>query len=295
MLADSHLAYLFVYVTDLPRARAFYEDTLGLGVLEEDAAAVKYETGQVMLALNRAADYGLSLDGQPDESSLIVFHVQDIDAARADLEERGVSFAGPTERYDIGATAAFFDPDGHGLMLYEPSEESMTWPSGETIRAILSRDRDQPDGSPGPGLNGRPLLYLFLFVRDTAEAEAFYRDALGLRLLEVDPVAGVAKYDVGSLILATHLSAGEGDVGPPVSAGPKSIAPTFLVRSIDEAVRGLADRGVAFPHSIARVNVGGIARFQDPNGHLFYLYEPSSWALTLPSGPRIGRLQGRAR
>jgi CreA protein len=48
------------------------------------------------------------------------FGVQDIAAARAHLEGRGVRFDGDTIVYEgFVKLATFFDPDGHALMLYE--------------------------------------------------------------------------------------------------------------------------------------------------------------------------------
>src|SRR5207248_1908699 len=52
MIADSRVVYLFAYVADLERSRAFYEDTLGLSVIEEDSSSVKYDAGEVIFALN---------------------------------------------------------------------------------------------------------------------------------------------------------------------------------------------------------------------------------------------------
>lgn len=48
------------------------------------------------------------------------FGVEDIEAARAHLEGRGVRFDGETMVYEgLVKLATFYDPDGHALMLYE--------------------------------------------------------------------------------------------------------------------------------------------------------------------------------
>src|SRR5262249_19246681 len=112
MLENTRLTYLFLYVRDLAAARAFYSDTLGLRVIEEDADAVKYDAGRAILALNRADDYAIDLPDRRDNSTDIVFLVDDLDAVRAGLEARGVSFL-PTDHYQVGAIADFYDPDGH--------------------------------------------------------------------------------------------------------------------------------------------------------------------------------------
>ena len=77
MLTNAQISYIFLYVRDLGAARSFYEGKLGFRVVEEDAAAVKYDAGDIMLALNRASDYGVDLTGPRD--SLLVFHTGAID------------------------------------------------------------------------------------------------------------------------------------------------------------------------------------------------------------------------
>src|SRR5215204_334561 len=146
MLTDSRVVYLFVYVRDLGESRAFYESTLGLQVIEEDKDCVKFDGGQVILALNRAADYGIDLPKGQDTSTDIVFLVDDLEAMRTALEQRGVSFL-PTCWYQPGGIADFYDPDGHWLTLYEPSKEAMMWPSGDRIRALMSA-RQQRNATP---------------------------------------------------------------------------------------------------------------------------------------------------
>jgi predicted enzyme related to lactoylglutathione lyase len=48
----------------------------------------------------------------------IALHVDDVAAARATLESRGVSFAGDTLDTSVCHMAFFRDPDGNALMLH---------------------------------------------------------------------------------------------------------------------------------------------------------------------------------
>ena len=48
----------------------------------------------------------------------IALHVEDIEAARAELESRGVSFAADTLDTSVCHMAFFKDPDGNALMLH---------------------------------------------------------------------------------------------------------------------------------------------------------------------------------
>ena len=117
MLSNSRMVYLFIYVSDLARSREFYETKLGLRVIEEDEGCVKFDTGHVILALNRVADYpgyGIQLPAGNDGSADIVFLVEDVWEMRNSLSQRGVEFH-PVDWYQPGGIADFYDPDGQRL------------------------------------------------------------------------------------------------------------------------------------------------------------------------------------
>jgi catechol 2,3-dioxygenase-like lactoylglutathione lyase family enzyme len=310
MLTDPRVVYLFLYVRDLQVSRRFFEDTLGLRVIEEDDASVKYDAGHAILALNRAADYGITLPDEHDHSTDIVFLVDNVDEARAALEARGVQFT-ETHRYEIGAITDFYDPDGHWFTLYETSEESLTWPSGDRIQAVRALHKPATGGASTNGefrLDGKPLIYLFLFVRDADEAFGLYGDRLGLRDIEGGPCSrastadeeGVVKYDTGGLMLTTHsleTVREEEEIldhpCPPRTVNPKEMggkAIVFHTPDIENAVSELSLKGVEFDRGIERTDIGAIAHFVDPSGHVFYLYQPSQHALTLPSGPLLRKI-----
>jgi predicted enzyme related to lactoylglutathione lyase len=307
MLTDHRIVYLFLYVKDLAASRVFFENALGLRVIEEDESSVKYDTGEVILALNRAADYGITLPNEHDHSTDIVFLVENLDEARAALEARGVQFT-ETHRYEIGAITDFYDPDGHWFTLYETSAESLTWPSGDRIQAVRALHPNAKETLESFTLGGKPLVYLFLFVRDADEAVGVYADALGLRDLEGGPCSrasnadeeGVVKYDTGGIILTTHSleTVREEDEiidhpCPPRTVNPKEMggkAVVFHTSDIETAVKGLSERGITFPRGVTRSDIGAIAQFADPSGHVFYLYEPSAEAQRSPGGEHLRRI-----
>jgi catechol 2,3-dioxygenase-like lactoylglutathione lyase family enzyme len=253
-------------------------------------------------------------------STDIVFLVDSVDEARAALEARGVRFT-ETHRYEIGAITDFYDPDGHWFTLYETSEESLTWPSGDRIEAVRALYRNRP--APGPlspadaaatagdddfSLDGKPLIYLFLFVRDADEAFGVYSENLGLRDIEGGPCSrastadeeGVIKYDTGGIILTTHsletVREEEEIIDhpcPPRTVNPKEMggkAVVFHTPDIEVAVKGLSDKGIWFDSGVVRSGIGAVARFADPSGHVFYLYEPSLEALRSPSGTKLRKI-----
>lgn len=314
MLADSRLVYLFLYVRDLAVAREFYADVLGLEVLEEDGACVKFDAGQAILALNRAEDFGVVLPDRRDNSTDIVFLVDDVEAVRAGLEARGVRFL-PTDHYSVGAIADFYDPDGHWLTLYETSEEAMTWPSGERIAAVIAQRPAERPRIAGPRLTGAELIYIFCFVDDPDASQGFYHEFLGLRDLEGGPCSkattadeeGVIKYDTGGLIMTTHFfedsgrnadRAPEGEEIDEHACPPPDIdasrmegaAPAFYVRDLEQVIEALQRKRPDFQPKLTRSDIGLVALCQDPSGHRFFLYEPSDEAMALPSGRKIEQI-----
>ena len=61
----------------------------------------------------------------PSKNGHIAFHVDDVAAARAELEGKGVEFQGDTFDTGVCHMALFTDPDGNDLMLhsrYAPRE-----------------------------------------------------------------------------------------------------------------------------------------------------------------------------
>jgi predicted enzyme related to lactoylglutathione lyase len=328
MLDQYRIVYLFLYVKDMTASRHFFEHVLRLHVLEEDAGSVKYDCGEVILALNLAADYGIELPKKHDHSTDIVFLVDNLDQARAALERRGVEFT-ETHRYEIGAITDFYDPDGHWFTLYETSQEALTWPSGDRIQAVraryngtttngraitatLTQPRESGSGRSNPddgqddfSLHGKPLIYLFLFVRDPDEAFEVYGSRLGLVDLEGGPCSrasnadeeGVVKYDTGGVILTTHSleTVREEDEIIDHPCPPRTVNPTqmhgkavvFYTPAIDTAVTELSAAGIRFPHSIKKSSIGAVAEFEDPSGHAFYLYQPSPEAMRTPSGQKL--------
>ena len=322
MIADSRIVYLFIYVRDLERSRAFYEGTLGLRVIEEDESAVKFDAGEVILALNRAEDFGIVLPEGRDNSTDIVFLVDDLRAMQASLEARGIEFI-PAVWYSVGGIADFYDPDGHWLTLYEPSDEAMGWPSGERIAAVrrarVGRNGHAPKPVPATRatatgdltLAGYEIFYVFFFVPDADEAEVFYNQELGLRDLEGGPCSqqtsgdedGVIKYDTGGLLLTTHFFDGnrnEIEVAehgcPPRDLDVqhmKGTAPVFYVPHVEDAVASISEKRPGFA-KVRHLDIGVVATCEDPGGHMFFLYEPSRAALRKPSGDKIQEILATA-
>jgi predicted enzyme related to lactoylglutathione lyase len=102
---------------DLPKAVEFYGDTLGLerSVYLEERNYAEFETGNLTLSVIDTEKMGL--EHVPVRSG-IALHVEDVAAARATLEERGVTFERDTLDTGVCHMAIFNDPDGNLLMLH---------------------------------------------------------------------------------------------------------------------------------------------------------------------------------
>ena len=102
---------------DLDVAVAFYGETLGLhrSAYRPDRNFAEFETGNLTLSIIVPEKMGLEYHTSHGAPAL---HVEDIEAARATLEERGVEFAGDTFDTGVCHMAFFADPDGNALMLH---------------------------------------------------------------------------------------------------------------------------------------------------------------------------------
>jgi catechol 2,3-dioxygenase-like lactoylglutathione lyase family enzyme len=124
-------------VPDAVRARKYYNEMLRLPELA--GPCNHYDAGGIILAFRPHSDsyraeeqVGLSRGIAP------VFHVPDLRGMVADLLARGLSPGEGIHRSAICLVTSYGSPSGHRIYLYEPSTESMTWPSGAKIQQILS-------------------------------------------------------------------------------------------------------------------------------------------------------------
>ena len=110
-------------VSDLDRAGAFYEETLGLTRLWDNPASIRFRCGDTSeLSVFRRP-------GLTTEHTLAHFEVTDIEATVRELEARGVQFVDYTEgpltttghiaQLGPARGAWFRDPDGNFLGLRE--------------------------------------------------------------------------------------------------------------------------------------------------------------------------------
>jgi catechol 2,3-dioxygenase-like lactoylglutathione lyase family enzyme len=107
--------FVSVLTRDIARARRFYSEVLGLELETEGESDLEFRCGQVTLDV-----FDPSSIGQPFAPSPagIALRVPDVDAARSELEAKGVVFDGDTIQTSVCRQAWFKDPDGNALMLH---------------------------------------------------------------------------------------------------------------------------------------------------------------------------------
>ena len=106
-------------VTDMARARAFYETVLNLtpaSVFGDDKASwVEYEVGPHVLAITN-----MSPDWKPGKQGAgVALEVEDFDAAIASLKSHGVTFNAEPFESPVCHMALIDDPDGNTICIHK--------------------------------------------------------------------------------------------------------------------------------------------------------------------------------
>src|SRR5206468_10597851 len=88
-MITNEVAFIAIAVSDKDRARKFYQEILELkpSSTQMDGAWVEYDLGPITIGVGCHSAWKPSRDG-----TTVAFEVDDIDAAIANLKERGVTF-----------------------------------------------------------------------------------------------------------------------------------------------------------------------------------------------------------
>ncbi|HEX2129420.1 MAG TPA: VOC family protein [Solirubrobacterales bacterium] len=109
--------FVTIPTQDIDRAVAFYRDVLGLEQSKQwgSMPAYEFETGNLTLALMQTDAFGVEFS---PNAAPIALHVEDFEAAKAELESRGVEFKTDTIDSGVCYQAIFADPDGNALDIH---------------------------------------------------------------------------------------------------------------------------------------------------------------------------------
>ncbi|PYJ74996.1 MAG: glyoxalase [Verrucomicrobia bacterium] len=116
------IGFVGVPVTDLKRARAFYEDVLGLKISDEMMGGkwIEYGVGDDTLAIANVSDTWTP----SDQGTGAALEVEDFDEAISRLKDRQVRFAAEPFETPCCHMAVIQDPDGNKLMIHKLKPEN---------------------------------------------------------------------------------------------------------------------------------------------------------------------------
>ena len=109
--------FVTVATRDIDAAVEFYGGVLGLPESKRwgNMPGVEFETGSLTLALMQSDAFGVEFRSN---NHPIALHVDDVAAARSELESRGVEFRGDILDSGVCHQAFFEDPDGNVLAIH---------------------------------------------------------------------------------------------------------------------------------------------------------------------------------
>ena len=109
--------FICVPTQNFDAAVDFYENTLGLERSKQwgDMPGMEFETGSLTIAVMQSDAFGVEFAPHPHP---IEFHVDDVAAARQELESRGVEFQGEILDSGVCHQTFFADPDGNALAIH---------------------------------------------------------------------------------------------------------------------------------------------------------------------------------
>jgi catechol 2,3-dioxygenase-like lactoylglutathione lyase family enzyme len=109
--------FITVATEDFDAAVRFYGGVLGLPESKRwgTMPAVEFETGNLTIAVMQSDVFGLEFRAN---NNPIELRVDDFEAAREELQSRGVEFKGETLDSGVCYQAFFEDPDGNALAIH---------------------------------------------------------------------------------------------------------------------------------------------------------------------------------
>ena len=116
-----NIAFVGIPVTDMKRAREFYEDVLGLKIADQMMGGqwIEYVVGDNTLAIANVGEQWTP----SDEGTAAAFEVENFDKAIKHLKDRQVPFAAEPFETPCCHMAVVQDPDGNKLIIHKLKSE----------------------------------------------------------------------------------------------------------------------------------------------------------------------------
>lgn len=194
----AHVGRAHLVVTDLDTASKFYQDIIGLTVLDKSASGVLLGAhGLPLLQLTT----GNGVTRAPRQSAGL-FHTAFLMPNRAELAHwlanaahKGVQLDGASDHL-VSEALYLSDPEGNGIEIYrDRTPEEWTYLPDATVQMATERLDLQAlyDSAPKSEWHGMApgssVGHIHLQVGDIPQADAFYRDVLGLKIMARYPGA----------------------------------------------------------------------------------------------------------
>lgn len=194
----AHVGRAHLVVTDLDTVSKFYQEIIGLSVMEKSASGVLLGAhGLPLLQLTT----GNGVTRAPRQAAGL-FHTAFLMPNRLELAHwlanaahKGVTLDGASDHL-VSEALYLSDPEGNGIEIYRDRrpEEWTYFPDGTVQMATERLDLQALyDAAPQTAWNGMApgasVGHIHLQVGDIPQADAFYRDVLGLKMMARYPGA----------------------------------------------------------------------------------------------------------
>jgi catechol 2,3-dioxygenase len=194
----AHVGTAHLVVTDLDLVSGFYQRIIGLSLLEQSPSGhVLGVDGKPLLTLTTGGDVA-----RAPRNAVGLFHTAFLVPSRRDLgawlahaAHNGVQLDGASDHL-VSEAIYLSDPEGNGIEIYR-DRSPMEWHYEADGMVEMATNRldlqalynEAPKQNWGGMAPGTAIGHIHLQVGNVAEADAFYRDVLGLKIMARYPGA----------------------------------------------------------------------------------------------------------
>ena len=258
-------------VIDLPMVSAFYQQAMGLSVQEKAASGETLGVaGRPLLTLTTGGNAARAPRNAPGlfHTAFLVPNRRELGRWLAHAAHNNVPLTGASDHL-VSEAIYLDDPEGNGIEIYRDRDRAeWTYVPDGTVKMATHRldlqalyDEAPKDGWNGQE-NGTAIGHIHLQVSDIPEADAFFRDVLGLDIMARYP--GASFFATGKY--HHHVAANVWNSrGQPKRQGGMSGLADYTIRfndraKLDAAVKKLDEL------SIATTRTGDTVSLVDPWG-----------------------------